>query len=99
MRIDSLSAGRSYALRPTESPGVTTVQGTPSASATTDLRDLSTQAQLLLSARQAALQGVTQRADRVADLQQQVAAGAYTANAGQVCDALIHQFAEVEERS
>jgi len=99
MRVSSLSAGASYPARPRECPGATADRGASAATGQTDLRDLSPQAQLLLSARQAALQGMAQRAGRVADLQGQVIAGAYSPDVDQVCSALLRHLSDLGERS
>jgi hypothetical protein len=99
MRVGSVSASAGYLPRPTESPGPTAGRGAAAATGPTDLRDLSLKARLLLSARQAALQGMAQRAARVADLQERVIAGAYSPDVDQVCNTLLRHLSDPEERS
>lgn len=97
MRVSSLSVG--YLPRAARCPGPTTERGAPATGELPDLRDLSPRARLLLNARQAALQGMARRAGRVAALQEQVVAGAYSPDVGQVCDALLRHLCDPEERS
>lgn len=90
--------------QPTHTPGSAESRsvangGRTTTAAPTDLRDLSPQAQLFLMARRAALQTMTERAQRVASLQEQIAAGTYPIDATKLCDALIRQLTQWGERS
>jgi anti-sigma28 factor (negative regulator of flagellin synthesis) len=88
MRIDGLRPQTTPSPPPAENRAAGTGDRT-TAPARTDVPDLSPRAHLFLLARRAALQTLAARAEHVANLRQQMAAGIYRTDPAQICDALI----------